>query len=217
MNDRVVIVVGGKIDQGDLEKILPQDTVIGVDAGVLPLLDAKMPIHLAVGDFDSVGELVLKDLSDQGVPVKHLPMAKDVTDTYFAVDEALLQSPSELLLLGALGGTRIDHALANLVLLEKIEAAGVKGIISNHDNNIRLLTAEKGMMTLFKDQRFRYVSLLALTDQVEGVTITGFAYSLTNAILTRVDSLGISNEQIEAEAFIQIRSGKLIIIESRDG
>ncbi|SFS51214.1 thiamine diphosphokinase [Marininema halotolerans] len=217
MNKRVVIVVGGKLDPGDLAKIQHEDWVIGVDAGVLPLLETKMPIHLAVGDFDTAGQHVVQHLYEKGVPVKRLPAAKDVTDTYYAVEQALERNPNEIILLGALGGARMDHAFANLVLLEKIEAAGVEGVVSNRDNKIRLLTAEKGEIILHKDRRYRYISLLALTDQVDGVTIRGFAFPLSNAKLTRMDSVGISNEQREEKASIRIQSGKLLIIESRDG
>ncbi|MFC4076450.1 thiamine diphosphokinase [Salinithrix halophila] len=212
---RVVIVAGGETDLSDLKQIQAEDTVIGVDGGILPLLENSVPFHRAVGDFDTVATEVVQRLLERGIPVEELPAAKDMTDTRYAVERGLEEDPEEILILGGLGGPRMDHAFANLLLLERIEACGVHGVIRNQYNRIRLLTGERGALVMTGGE-FRYVSLLALTDRVEGVTLEGFLYPLTHACLTRENPVGISNELTGKTAHVRIREGQLLVMESRD-
>ena len=67
-----------------------------------------------------------------------------------------------------------------------------------------------------KDQYGKYVSLLPYSDQVRGVTLTGFKYPLTDYTMGGFNSLGISNEITEEEAVISFMDGQLLVIESRD-
>lgn len=211
---RVVIVTGGGVDKEDLGRIRPrEDFVIGVDGGITILLETGLLPHLAVGDFDSAGQEMYERLSRMGIPTKKLSAEKDVTDTHFAVTEALKRRPGTVLLLGAIG-TRLDHTLANLFLLEEMEREGVRGEIRNRYNRIRLLRG--GDSCRVRKSRFRYLSLLPLTDTVSGVTLTGFRYPLKEAALRRKDSLGVSNELVAEEGEITLRSGMLFVVESRD-
>lgn len=213
-SERVVIVTGGGLDQEDLEEIRPrEDFLIGVDGGIAALLENGLLPHLAVGDFDSAGMEMHERLATMGVPIEKLPAEKDMTDTHFAVTEALKRRPGNVLLLGAIG-TRFDHTLANLFLLEMLEREGVRGEIRNRHNRIRLLRG--GGTCRVRRSRYRYLSLLPLTETASGVTLTGFRYPLTEAVLRRSDSLGVSNELVEEEGAIAIRSGMLFVVESRD-
>ena len=62
------------------------------------------------------------------------------------------------------------------------------------------------------------MSFLPLTEKVQGITLEGFKYPLKDYefnIKTTL-SLGVSNEIIEDEATVSLKSGRLIMIESRD-
>lgn len=215
MNSRWVVVAGGELADENLGAIRPEDRVVGVDGGVQALRRVNLPIHLAVGDFDTLGSQAPRLLKEAGIPVKRLPAEKDMTDTQYAVETAIAEGAQEILVLGALGGARFDHALANLFLLEKIEAAGIRGTIENVSNRIRLHPGA-GKELWLKRGLFPYVSLLALTDQVEGVSLEGFRYPLCEATLYRPYPRGISNELVASRGKIRIRSGKLLVVESRD-
>lgn len=213
--NRIVVVAGGEISPSDLKQLTQRDRIFGVDGGILTLLEHGITPDCAVGDFDTAGPETLAFLKSREIPIENLPVAKDMTDTQFALEKALHEQPKEILILGALGGARFDHALANLFLLEKATAAGVPCTLLHRNNRIRLMTGEEGEMVL-QSGGYQYISLLALTDQVEGVTLTGFRYPLQNAVLTRSNPLGISNELLTKAARIRIQAGKLLIIESRD-
>jgi len=212
---RVVIVTGGSTDTGDFSAIRPDDVVIGVDGGAVRLWEAGVRIDLAVGDFDTAGEDFLHRLCESGVPTRRLPAEKNMTDTQYAVEQALLHDPQEILVLGALGGTRFDHTWANVSLLERITDRGSVGIIQNRWNRLRLLKGA-GSLVLPRD-RYAFCSLLPVSEEVTGVTLYGFRYPLNEATLKRGDTWGISNEWQADQAVIVIRSGVLLVVESQDG
>ena len=67
-----------------------------------------------------------------------------------------------------------------------------------------------------RDLYFEYISLVPFTDVVRGITLTGFIYPLQNATLRLGESIGVSNEQLEDSASIQVKSGILLFIKSKD-
>lgn len=215
MSGRIVIVAGGSWSGEEANLLRSDDFLIGVDAGTVHLLKVGKVPDLVVGDFDTVSSEMYQQLQEKGIPIRPLPSAKDVTDTHDAVDWALARRPQQILLLGMLGGSRFDHALANLFMLERIEAAGVSGLIQDAHNRIRLHPGDDTVIAV-EASPFRYVSLLALSARVEGVTLTGFRYPLQDAVLTRNFPVGISNELVAETGQIHVRSGKLLLIESRD-
>ncbi|GGE16759.1 thiamine pyrophosphokinase [Marinithermofilum abyssi] len=202
------------MEAADLETIRPEDRVIGVDGGARSLVMHGCLPDVAVGDFDTVGPSLLEELERKGVQVDKLPTAKDVTDTHYALEKALAEEPTEILLLGALGGARFDHALANVFLLEKASASGIPVKIRNTRNRMILLQGTEEVT--LEREGYRYISLLALSDTVKGVTLKGFLYPLEDAVLLRDTPLGISNELVEGKGHIQIKEGKLLVIQSKD-
>ncbi|PTM59123.1 thiamine diphosphokinase [Desmospora activa] len=215
MSQRIVIVAGGCWSEEEAALLRSDDMLVGVDAGAVHLLEAGRVPDLVVGDFDTVSVETYRQLQAKGVPIHSLPTAKDVTDTHHAVDWALARRPQQILLLGALGGSRFDHALANLFLLERMADAGISGLIQDAHNRIQLHPGNNTVITV-EASPFRYLSLLALTTRVEGVTLRGFRYPLQEAVLIRDFPLGISNELEVEKGHIQVRTGKLLLIESRD-
>lgn len=211
---RIVIVTGGELHPEDLQAIGAEEWVIGVDGGAARLLQAGVTPDLVVGDFDTAGVEMLPQLTQLGIRVKKLPREKALTDTQYAVEQALLLRPTSIQILGALGGARFDHALGNLFLLERIRSVGVSGIIRSVKNRLRLLIGREE--TVITSSCFRFVSLLPLSEQVRGVTLTGFRYPLYQATLSRGDTLGVSNELTNPKGKIEIAAGKLLVIESSD-
>ncbi len=215
MKQRVVVVAGGVVSQDFLHtKIKSDDLVIGADSGVVSLLDAGVTPSFAVGDFDTAGVSRIDEWKALGIEVLALPTAKDVTDAHAALEHALTFAPAEILLLGGLGGARMDHTLANIALLEWLAGEGVEGILQDETNCIRLLIGP-GIMKVVNDG-FTYLSLLPISKTVEGVTTTGLVYPLHREQLERGDTRGISNEIKEASASISISAGVCLIIQSKD-
>lgn len=110
-------------------------------------------------------------------------------------------------------GTRLDHTIANVHILKEALENNIKAKIVNENNEIQLINKKT---IIKKDDKYKYISIIPLTTEVTGVSLKGMKYSLNNYNLKIGNSLGISNEQIEENAEIELSSGILIIIKSRD-
>ncbi|MFD0619027.1 thiamine diphosphokinase [Paenibacillus sp. GCM10027629] len=211
---RIIIFSGGELTPTALNDIKPGDFIIGVDRGAAFLMEHQIPMHIAVGDFDSV----TKEVKDQiALCSKRFidcdPIFKDLTDTEMALELALEQNPSEIVIHGALG-TRIDHSLSNIHLLRRTLEAGVHCTLIDPHNEICIMDASRPYHV--KKTSFTYVSLLPLSLQVTGVTLEGFRYPLHQATLTIGKSLSVSNELEQELGTITITDGLLLVMLTRD-
>ena len=188
--------------------------IIVCDRGLEALYKLKIIPNHVVGDFDSVSPEILEFYKKQSQIIFHTYHAeKDNTDTDIALKLAIRLKSSKITIMGALG-KRIDHALANIHILKDALEANIPCQIIDEHNRIYLINKE---ITLEKDKIYgKYVSLIPLTSEVEGITLTGFKYPLENYTLPIGTSLGISNEIIEDRAHIKMKKGILIVIESKD-
>ena len=188
--------------------------IIAGDRGLEALYKLKIIPNHVVGDFDSVSAEILEFYKKQSQITFHtFNSEKDNTDTDIALQLAIGLKSSRITIMGALG-KRMDHALANIHILKDALEANIPCQILDEHNRIYLINKE---MTLEKNKVYgKYVSLIPLTSIVEGLTLTGFKYSLNHYTLPIGTSLGISNEMIEDIAHIEMKKGILIVIESKD-
>ncbi len=215
MCHKTLIITGGSVDTDAASFSEKWDAVIAVDGGTEAAARLKiLPTHM-IGDFDTADSALIAELKKKGVQSITLNPHKDQTDTQEAVDWALRMGAEEIWMLGAIG-TRMDHTLANLGLLEVIRRAGKKGYIVNAHNKIYL--ADRSIQLKRDCVYGTYVSLLPFTPRVTGVTLRGFAYPLENQTFTAgiCPGWGVSNEITEETAEIIIESGVLLVLETRD-
>ena len=206
---RALIYTGGNIDpQNITEHPKGDDLCIAADGGYKNARALGEMPHLLLGDFDSLGECEVPD----SVERLQVPAQKDFTDTHLAVDTAIKKGASEIVIIGGLDG-RLDHTLSNLAILEDLWKKRIHAVITNGFNRVRYLHATS---TLLARSGFRYVSLLALSEKVKGVSIEGCKYPLKNATLNRSFQYAVSNEIIGNCALISVRKGGVYIVESRD-
>ncbi|MDR6554332.1 thiamine diphosphokinase [Paenibacillus qinlingensis] len=209
---RIMIITGGTLGDWALDEIREDDILVGSDRGALYLIQHGFQPHISMGDFDSVTseELSLIRASSQAF-IDCDPIYKDLTDTEMAFNWALEQRPSQILLVGALG-TRFDHSLANVHLLRKGMAQGVPCAIMDANNLIMVIDQS----THVRRGPYTHISLLPLSLEVKGITLHGFQYPLHQATLEIGMSLGISNILLESEGLIELSSGLLLVIQSKD-
>jgi len=115
---RALIAVNGIIEDyaAIARRLHADDLLIGADGGAAHWLAMGRRPHVVVGDLDSLPPAVVNDFIAQGVQVERHPCEKDQTDLELAIERALADGASEVLLIGALGG-RLDQTLANLLIL----------------------------------------------------------------------------------------------------
>lgn len=215
MKDTVIIVTGGRVSQTTLQNILTMYNdafVIGVDHG-LDAIDAfGIEPDLAIGDFDSADSLTKAKYTSLNNTVVLNPM-KDFTDTHVAVQYALEHGAKQIILIGATG-TRLDHVQGNFALLKLCRMQGVDAVIYDENNKIQIINHS---LILSKSKQYgKYVSLIPFSDVVTGITLTGFVYNLQEATMIKEETIGISNEMREEECHITIKTGYLMVMETKD-
>lgn len=184
--------------------------IIACDGGLRHLQHSSIKPDVIIGDMDSVDPAQLANYNVEGIRIIQYPADKDFTDTEMALDYALNLKPKKILIWCALGG-RIDHALANILLLLKGQEKGVDTFLIDEYCEIFLMNRE----TCFINDAGKTVSLLALTSEVTGITLSGFLYPLENGNLKMGESRGISNIIKGTHAGIRIKNGKLLVIKYR--
>lgn len=214
---KTLIVGGGAIEDGFAQEYIggwKPDYVIAADRGMEFCCRAGLIPDCIIGDYDSVQPEVYHYFRGKdGIEWHSYPAEKDDTDSGLAVELAIEKKSSAVHMIG-MTGTRIDHMLGNIQLLRRSLEQGIEGRILDTHNRIRLVRGREILQR--KDAFGSYVSLLPLTDSLEGVTLTGFKYPLTDAVMRCDNTLGISNELADETACIKIQQGIGILIESRD-
>lgn len=185
--------------------------IICVDGGAYHMLMFGINPHVLMGDFDSIAMDEYNHFLNLGVEIKRFPVEKDETDTELAVEYAIDAGCREITLIGAIG-SRFDHTLSNIFLLKKMIEREVRGWIVNENNQITLI---KDHIILEKEND-KKVSLIPLSEKVEGITTKGLYYPLDNETLEVGPTRGVSNEFTGATAEVTIKRGLLLVIKSKD-
>ncbi|MBW3612273.1 MAG: thiamine diphosphokinase [Chloroflexi bacterium] len=208
---RAVVVASGDLVPGDLRHLDGADLVIAADGGAAALERAGCRIDRLVGDLDSADPLLVERLGRSGTEVTQYPADKDASDTELAVEAALDAGASEVMLLGALGGERLDHELANVLLLADPVlgpplriARGTSLARAVRDGRRLDIVAGPGSL----------VTLLPIGAEVTGITTVGLRWTLEDATLPMGRSRGLSNEVLEAGASVQLGRGTLLVVET---
>ena len=210
-----LIVTGGEINKNFLKKHLKinkYDIIIAVDKGLETLDILNINPNYVVGDFDSIDKTILRKYENTQIEIIKLNPEKDLTDTHSAINLAIGLKSKKIIIIGAIG-TRLDHTIANIHILKLAIDKGINIKIINETNEITLIN---NSIKIYKDQNYKYISLIPLTTTVENITLKGFKYPLTKRTLYIGDSLGISNEQLQQEGEIQLENGELTLIRSKD-
>lgn len=171
--------------------------VIAVDQGLFDAYKQGVFVDLAIGDFDSLSDISLLDK----VLYKRLNPVKDITDTEAALQYALSLNPAHTYILGGIGGSRLEHSYANLLLLFDYD-------------NVSIMTSESVVVTYSEGiHNTKFNGFINIFSQNQAViSLTGFKYELDTYKLKRFDRLGISNELKDTEGTIKVHSGSVLVV-----
>ena len=205
---KAFIYTGGSIDaSGITEHPKADDLCIAADRGYKNAQILGERLDIILGDFDSY-----TDKLPDGVEVLTVPEEKDFTDTQMAVKEALKRGADDIVFIGGLGG-RLDHTLSNISILAELFKMRVHAVMTDGTNRIRYIDSTS---TLIARSHFKYLSIIAVSEKLKGVSIEGCKYPLTSATLFRSNQYAVSNEIDGNCALISVRKGACFVIESRD-
>ncbi|MFL5757242.1 MAG: thiamine diphosphokinase [Chloroflexota bacterium] len=221
--DALILAAGDFGSRGSLDAAWPGwdaaiSVVIAADGGARHARDLGVTIDRWVGDGDSIAPADLDALIAAGVPVQRSRPDKDESDTELAVSAAIGLGADGIVIVGALGGTRVDHTLANIALLFAPELGRRRTTIIDSDVRIRAATAPdpggEPVRVSLAGRLGDTVSLLPWGDDVGGVTTKGLRYPLNDETLRAGPARGLSNVRVAVDADVVLRNGRLLIVES---
>lgn len=211
-----LIISGGNINKNFLKEIINENefnNIIACDKGLEILYKCKIKPNYIIGDFDSVNTNILMNYKEnKEINTIELKPEKDYTDTHMALKLALKLKSDNITIVGAIG-SRLDHTLANINVLKEALDNKIPCKIVDENNNISLINKNT---KIEKDNKYKYISLIPITTVATGVTLQGFKYPLENATMKIGESIGVSNEQVEQTAKINIKEGILILLKTKD-
>ena len=221
-----VIVVGGPVDERtssapspvSSRDLAPTSVVVAADSGIDLACAYGLGVDHLVGDLDSASAAGIVAARRAGTEVHRHPADKDATDFELAVDLVIDLAGRRrdhaggwvpaLLVLGP-GGGRLDHLLADVVLLgaaklapfEVTAAFGPALVLVVRPDRPRTLPAGPGAQ----------VSILPLTAPAVGVSTTGLRWPLADAHLEAGTTRAVSNE-VTATATVSLTRGVLAVV-----
>ncbi|MEE0777224.1 MAG: thiamine diphosphokinase [Bacillota bacterium] len=204
---RCVLVCNGAFNDLEFHKNLlkENDYIIAADGGANHCRKMGVTPHLLLGDFDSIHQET--DDCFSKIPHLKVPSDKDFTDIVLGIEEGSKRGYSEILILGALGGKRIDMELSNLLLLSQYQES-----IEIVDETRRIRCIHEGESVSIHGWKNQYLSIIPLTPLVKTGPSQGLKYPLMGLAFSFGDTLGISNE-INAEiAEVSVLEGKALLI-----
>ncbi len=174
--------------------------IIAADSGYDYLLNINVKPDILIGDFDSIREV------PNGINIIKYPTKKDDTDFSICLQYCLNSHINSVDVFAAWGG-RAGHSIGAVFAMLEYHKLGL---------NIKIIDVESELFfvsdkhTLPKNNG--YVSIFALDGDVEGVTLRGFEYPLSNHTLKCCSPLGVSNSIVNEYGEISIKNGNLLIV-----
>jgi len=209
---RVVIVASGEPDAADAAWLEQADLVVAADGGAGWVDRMGRRPDLLVGDLDSADPALVARLATAGTSIERHPTDKEASDTELAIEAARSRGATEILVLGALGGDRLDHELANLLLMADPSLADPPLRIVRGGTRVRVIR-DGGRLELEGDIGDT-VSLLPVGGDAVGMTTTGLRWPLSGSKLRAGRSRGLSNEILAAPASVSLARGALLVVET---
>jgi len=209
---KVVVVASGELDTADAGWLEDAEIVIAADGGGASLDRLGRRPDVLVGDLDSIDASLVARLKDAGTRFERHPADKEASDTEAALELAHAAGASSVVLLGAMGGERLDHELANLLLLADPALAGRDVVAVRGGTRVRAVHA--GHRLALEGSRGDLVTLLPVGGDAGGVTTEGLRWALDATTLRLGRSRGLSNEVIDAPASVRIDAGTLLVVET---
>lgn len=206
---KAVVVANGEIK--DVERVLntisPDDLIVCADGGTANALALRLRPQVVIGDVDSVSPELRRELEGEGVQFIVCSPRKDETDAELALRYCVEYGANHILFFGALGG-RLDHTLANLLLLADPTWRAVPIRIVDGRVSVELCSSRCEITGKAGD----IVSLLPWGGDVTGIQTEGLEYPLNDEMLFFGPARGMSNVMLGDRAIVTVGSGSLLVV-----
>jgi thiamine pyrophosphokinase len=192
--------------------------VVAADGGARHAARLGLNIDRWVGDGDSIAPADLDALRALGIPIDLVAAEKNESDTELAIGAAVAAGADEVVVLGAFGGRRLDHAIANLTLLAHPALGRRQAVLLDGSARVRLVRApgpDPGpVLTSLEGRVGDLVSLIPFGGDAEGIATSGLHYPLRGETLALGSARGLSNVRRATDASVVLGRGAILVIET---
>lgn len=206
ISKRGILVTGGDAPSESLlikaRQQNPDALLYCADSGADAVVKAGWVPDAVLGDMDSIAPETLAQLKALNVPQTVLSPDKNATDTHLALNAMFAKGLQEILVLGATG-SRLDHELANLMLVIGFGRQNKSVVLWDEQNRMRYVNA--GIYAVPAVDAA--ISLVPIDVKGMRLSLQGFKYPLDNALEPFGLSRLISNCWKEEVGRITIHSG----------
>ena len=184
---------------------IKESNVIVADGAIRYVEPLGVTPELWVGDFDSADPALM--IKYRNIERRSFPVAKDKTDGELAIDFALERGANRIILCGALGGKRSDHAFFHFVHALAMKRNGIDVLLTSG--------AEEGYAILPGHYSFDFpagtiFSIIGF-DDLGGLTIEGAKWPLRRKNVPFGSSLTLSNAVV-GQLNLTLSSGRAILV-----
>lgn len=207
-----LIISSGRLERYDILNLVVEDKdiIVCADGGLDHIMKVGLKPNMVLGDLDSITEQGIKYIEDNNIELEKFPVEKDATDTELAVEYLIQKGCKEITLIGVTG-TRMDHTLANIFLLDQMFQRNIKGKIIDDNNEIVLSDSY-----LEVEKNEGYLSIVPIEQKGTIISLEGVYYPLNRHHVEFGSTFSISNQIIDTKAKITIYDGKVLVIKARD-
>jgi len=203
--DTILIFAGGDLLEAGIADELPSaDLVVAADSGYDAAEQLGFRVDVLVGDLDSIVSAPIP----RHVIVERHPVDKDQTDLDLALELAVREEPSRVVVIGGTGG-RFDHEMSTVGLLcsDRWSVVDELDWVSSRSRAYilrrrRILHGDVGAL----------VSLIPVGGPVTGLTTSGLQWELDGDTFDAGTTRGVSNVMRSPVADIRIESGCLLVV-----
>ena len=209
-----VLVAGGELSNNKIFKkyISKSDFSVAVDSGGDIFYKNNILPNLLVGDLDSIDKKSLTYFKDNKIKIEKYPCEKDLTDLEIGLNSLINNGCDKIYALGTIG-SRIDHSLANIMILKKMYDLNYKCYKISDKNRVQYIESKKEIII---NKEYENISIVPLSENGINVSLEGFYYKITDYEMELGSTTGISNYLLNNEGSIKLNRGRALIIESND-
>jgi thiamine pyrophosphokinase len=209
---RFTILLGGElVPTPRLAGQIAGTRVIAADSGIGHASALGLEPELWVGDFDSAE----RELTQRFSAISRLvfPPEKDKTDGEIAIDAAIERGATALVLCGAFGGRRADHAFLHMALALRLEEAGLPVFLTSGNQEGWPVTAgREAFEPLPAGALFSILPFSELRD----LTVENARWPLDHVRVPFGSSLTLSNIALDGLS-VRLGKGRALLLAQIDG
>ncbi|KGF68126.1 thiamine pyrophosphokinase [Hoeflea sp. BAL378] len=200
------ILLGGALTIDDRVRALVSGArAIAADGGMAHASALGIAPELWVGDFDSTAQALMDAHGE--TPLLPFAAEKNFTDGELAIKQAIERGARRLVLVGAFGGDRTDHATMHLLHAIMLAERGFDVVLTSGTEEAAPLLPGELQFDLPPGSLFSVIGFTALT----GLSLKNVKYPLDDADIGFGASRTISNVA-EGRVSFSLKSGRALVV-----